>query len=98
MLVGRLAPTGDGENSVGSGQAQAAEAFGDLGGPPPGAVDAQAGAAGGAGELGGHVQHPVADGGDLAAGQRGHGGEADQLGPADQVGGGQHGGWRVGSA
>src|SRR4029077_13114984 len=71
--------------------AQPAEAFGDLGGPPPGAVDAQAGAAGGAGELGGHMQDPVAEGGDLAAGQRRHVREADQLGPADQVGGGEHG-------
>src|SRR5207248_10624302 len=75
----------------GEGGAQPAEAFGDLGGPPPGAVDAQAGAAGGAGELGGGVQHPVAEGGDLAAGQRRGAGEADQLGPADQVGCGQHG-------
>src|SRR5204863_9156231 len=55
------------------------------------AVDAQPGGAGGAGELGGGVQHPVAERGDLAAGQRGQVREADQLGPADQVGGGQHG-------
>ena len=37
------------------------------------------------------VQHPVAERGDLAAGQRRHVREADQLGPADQVGGGEHG-------
>jgi hypothetical protein len=63
---------------------QPVEPGGDLGGPPPAAVDAQADLAGGAGELGGHVQHPVAERGDLATGQRRHVREADQLGPADQ--------------
>jgi hypothetical protein len=66
QAVGRSG-TGGGSGECG---AQPAEAFGDLGGPPPGAVDAQAGAAGGAGELGGHMQHPVAERGDLAPGQR----------------------------
>jgi len=71
--------------------AQPVEAFGDLGGPAPGAIDAQADLAGGAGELGCGMQDPVAERGDLAAGQRRDVCEADQLGPADQVGGGQHG-------
>jgi hypothetical protein len=44
----------------------------------------------GAAQLGGGVQHPVAERGDLAPGQRRRLREADQLGPADQVGG-QHG-------
>lgn len=43
------------------------------------------------GDAGRDVQHPVADGGDLAAGQIGVVGEADQLRSGDQVGGGQDG-------
>jgi hypothetical protein len=46
--------------------AQPAESGGDLGGPPPGAVNLQAGPADGAGELGGHVKGPVAEGSGLA--------------------------------
>ncbi len=96
LLAGRLAPGGGGGERGRQGQsceggAQPVEAFGDLGGPPPGAVDAQADLAGGAGELGGGVQDAVAEGGDLTAGQGGGVGEADELGPADQAGGGEHG-------
>src|SRR5919108_4234004 len=43
--------------------AQPAEAFGDLGGPPPGAVDAQPGAAGGGGGAGGRPDENGAGGG-----------------------------------
>ncbi len=96
LLAGMLAPVADVKARQVAGWsgergAQAVESGGDLGGPPPGAVNLQADLAGGAGELGGGVQHPVAEGGDLAAGQRRHVREADQLGPADQVGGGEHG-------
>jgi len=45
------------EGWSGEGGAQVVEAFGDLGGPPPGTVDAQPGGPAGAGELGGCVQH-----------------------------------------
>ena len=61
------------------------EAFGDLGSPPPGAVHSQAGLAGGAGEPGGHVQDPVAERGDLAAGQRRYVREADQLSSREEI-------------
>jgi len=74
-LVGRLTPGGGCEERgsrswSGACGAEPAEAFGDLGGLPPGAVDAQAALAAGAGELGGGVQHPVAERDALAAGQR----------------------------
>src|SRR6266516_1267029 len=96
LLAGMLAPVADVKARQVAGWsgergAQAVESGGDLGGPPPGAVNLQAELAGGAGELGGGVQHPVPEGGDLTAGQRRHVREADQLGPADQVGGGEHG-------
>ena len=65
--------------------AESVEAFGDVGGPAPGLVDAQPDLAGAAGDAGGDVQDPVAEGVDLAAGQGGGVGEADLLGPADQV-------------
>ena len=45
---------------------------------------------GAAGDAGRHMQHPVAEGVDLAAGQLGGVGEPDQLGPGDQVSGSQH--------
>ena len=61
----------------------------DGGGPAPGGVDAQAQLAGAAGDAGCDVQNPVAEGRDLDAGQLGCVGESDELGPGDQVGGGQ---------
>ena len=61
-------------------------ACGDGGGPAPGFVDAQAGLSGAAGDAGGHVQDTVAECLDLAAGQSGFIGEADQFGPGDQIG------------
>src|SRR5215467_1675983 len=70
-MAGRLTPGGVGGRAgrvSGECGAEPAEAFGNLGSPPPGAVDAQAGAAGGAGELSGRMQDPVAQSGDLAAG------------------------------
>lgn len=73
LLVGRLAPAGDSENSVGAGQAEAARRQ-----RKPSAIWAATCSTGSG--------RPRS-----RAGQRGHGGEADQLGPADQVGGGQHG-------
>ncbi len=45
--------------------------------------------AGAAGDAGGDVQDPVAEGVDLAAGQLWAVGEGDEFGPGDQVGGGQ---------
>jgi len=45
--------------------------------------------AGASGDAGRDVQDPVAKGGDFAAGQLGGVGESDQLGPGDQIGGGQ---------
>ena len=57
--------------------------------PAPGGVDAQSELAGAAGDAGGDVQDPVAEGFDLAAGQVGVLGEADQFGPGHQIGCGQ---------
>jgi len=56
---------------------------------------------GAAGDAGGDVQDPVAEGADLAGGQVGVVGEADQFRPGDQIGCGEDdfepGGVRVGS-
>ncbi len=46
--------------------------------------------AGAASDTGSDVQDPVAEGGDLGASQAGMCAEADQSGPGDQIGGGQH--------
>lgn len=46
----------------GEGGAESVEAFGDLGGPAPGVVDAQFESAGCMDQLGRDVQHPVAEG------------------------------------
>jgi hypothetical protein len=67
LVAGRLAPGCDGRKRLGwsgEGGAQPVEAFDDLGGLPPGAVDAQADPAGGASQLGGYVQDPVAERGE----------------------------------
>ena len=61
----------------------------DGGGPAPGGVDAQPSLAGASGDAGRDVQDPVAESVDLAAGQLGGVGESDELGPGDQIGGGQ---------
>ena len=58
---------------------------GDGGRPPPGGVDAQAGLPGASGDAGGDVQDPVAEGADLAGGQIGMRGEADQFCPGHQI-------------
>ena len=58
-------------------------------GPAPGGVDAEPELAGAAGDAGCDVQDPVAEGVDLAAGQLRGVGESDQLGPGNQVSGGQ---------
>lgn len=72
--------------SSGKGGSEPAEASGDVVGPAPVLVDPQVELAAAADELGGDVQYPVAERRDLAARQGRVGGEADQLGPADQVG------------
>src|SRR5947207_473675 len=61
LLAGMLAPVADVKARQVAGWsgergAQAVESGGDLGGPPPGAVNLQADLAGGAGELGGGVR------------------------------------------
>ena len=58
--------------------------------PAPGGVDAEPELSGAAGDAGGDVQDPVAEGGDLAAGEVGVVGEADEFGPGDQIDCGQH--------
>ncbi len=73
----------------GESGAQSVPGGGDRGGPAPGGVDAQAELSGAAGDSGGDVQDSVAEGVDLAAGQLWGVGEGDELGPGDQVGGGQ---------
>lgn len=75
----------------GEGGAQPVDGFDDLGDPPPVPVDAQPGLPDEAGELDGGVQDAVAKRGDLAVRKLPHVREADQLGPTDQVRGGQHG-------
>lgn len=54
-------------------------------GAAPGGVDAKVQLAENAGDAGGHLEHPLAEGGDLAACQLGIVGEADQCGAADSV-------------
>lgn len=61
------------------------EGFGDVGRLAPGPVDAQVEPAGAVGESGNDVQHPVAERGNLAAGQFGDVGEANLFGSTDQV-------------
>lgn len=78
-----------GRRWLGQRGAESVEAGGDLGGPAPGGVDAQPGVAAAAGEAGSDVQDAVAERRYLAARQRRGVGEADELGPADQVGRGQ---------
>jgi hypothetical protein len=56
---------------LGEGGADAGPGGGDGVSPLPGCVDAQADLSGAAGEAGGHVQDPVAEGLDLAARQSG---------------------------
>ena len=73
----------------GEGGAEALPGGGDRFGPAPGGVDAQPELAGSFGDAGGDVQDPVAEGGDLGAGQLGGVGEGDEFGPGDQVSGGQ---------
>ena len=79
-----------GGRGSGEGGADAVPGGGDGGGSPPGAVQAQSGLPGCAGDPGGHVQDPVAECGDLAAGHVGFVGEADEFAPGDQVGRGEH--------
>ena len=67
----------------GEGCAESLPGGGDGGGPAPGGVDAESELAGAAGDAGRHMQHPVAEGVDLAAGQLGGVGEPDQLGPGE---------------
>ena len=69
---------------------EAVEGVGDLAGPAPGLVDAESGLSSRAGDPGGDVQDTVAEGRDLAAGEFGGVGEADRLGPGDQIDGGEH--------
>ena len=69
----------------GEGGAQAVPGGRDGCGPAPGGVDTQPQLAGSAGDTGGGVQDPVAERGDLAAGQLGDVGESDEFGPGDQV-------------
>lgn len=73
----------------GEGGADALPGGRDGCGPAPGGVDAQPQLAGASGDAGRHVQHPVAESVDLAAGQFRGAGESDELGPGDQIGGGQ---------
>lgn len=63
----------------------AAPGGGDGLGPARGGVDAQPELSGAAGDAGGDVQDPVAEGGDFAARQLGAVGEADEFGPGDQI-------------
>ena len=58
-----------------------------MGGPGPVLVEPELAAPAGADQAGGHAQDPVAECGRLAAGQLA--GEAQGLGPGEQVGGGQ---------
>ena len=53
--------------------------MGDLFGPPPVEVDTEPGLTGAAGDPGGDVQHPVAEGRYLAGGEVRFVGEAEQL-------------------
>jgi hypothetical protein len=57
--------------------------------PAPGGIDTQPQLAGAAGDAGGHVQDPVAERLNLAAGQLGVVGESDEFGPGNQIGCGQ---------
>jgi hypothetical protein len=61
----------------------------DRCGPSPSGIDAESQLAGAAGDAGRHVQDPVAEGSDLAAGQLGVVGESDELSPRHQIGCGQ---------
>jgi hypothetical protein len=59
----------------------------DLFGPGPAFGDAEPGAAGGAGDPGGHVEQPVAQGFGFGAGEVAV--QQEVLGPGEQVDGGQ---------
>ena len=75
--------SGERRTKAGEGECQ-------LLGPGPSAIEAQVDDAPAAGDAGGHVQDPVAEGGDLAVGEGRLVGEADELGPADEVEGGEY--------
>ncbi len=76
---------------LGEGGADGQPCVGDGCGVLPGVVDAELGLAGAVGDAGGDVQDEVAEGGDLGVRQRGSVVEAEQLGPAHQVGRGEQG-------
>lgn len=76
-----------GERLGGAGSSDLAPCIGDLLCPLPSRVYSEFGGAGSSGDSGGHVQDTVAEGIDFAAGQIRVIGEADQLGPGNQVGG-----------
>ncbi len=65
------------------------EGGGESFGPGPGVVEAEIGLSGGSGESAGDVKDSVSEGVDLAAGDVLVFFEADEFGPADQVGGGE---------
>ena len=67
------------------GGSESLPSLGDGGGPPPGGVDPESDLSGAAGDAGGDVQHPVAEGFDLTRGQVAVFGEADQFGPGHQI-------------
>jgi len=54
-------------------------------GAAPGGVDAKVQLAENAGDAGGHLEHPLVEGGDLAACRTGIVGEAERCGPANSV-------------
>ena len=80
----RVAGTGDGTGS-GERDADLVPGSGDLFCPPPGVVDAESGLPGAVADPGGDVQDPVPERRDLASAEVWFVGEAEQLGPGNEV-------------
>ncbi len=87
--VGLSVSVGRVVRALSEGGADGLPGGGDHRRPAPGRVDTQPDLPGSAGDAGRDVQDPVAERGDLHAGEFGLGGESDQTGPGDEIGGGQ---------